>query len=378
MSSDSQEIPPIRLDAELDRESARQIVEGVRDFASELRAADEGSSAPSKSEASKKLHVLVDQVLTLDLALPSGVKLGLLAIHGSHWKKPWEDLKKSLSQWKPQPEGRYERIIPAFGDMDEPSGFLETETDRNQRLTQAKAERQALAKIASDLDSALTMLTQLSQAAEFVLLGRTASSGDESKSLRPMSPKTIRQLNEKSFQIIDGSTTVEITGVNAKRVIDLLRLKRCHPMLLVADDSASRPNEEIDNIELAGAAGFGKATKPIHELTQKERSALIAYLTDAIQKFQDQLASMLPEEKEEKLKRDLKTHRGYLNSLNRTDAMPPRRARELAELSVKRVAEQLRAKGQEGLAANIEGWIEFDEARYEFIYTGPDWEFMKS
>lgn len=221
------------------------------------------------------------------------------------------------------------------------------------------------------------MLGQLSRAAEFVLLGRTASSGDESKSLRPLSPRSIRQLNEKSFQIIDGGTTVEITGVNAKRVIDLLRLKRCHPMLLVADDSASRPNEEIDVIELAGTAGFGKSTKPIHELTPKERSELIAYLTDTIQKFQDQLASMLPEETEDKLKRDLKTHRGYLNSLNRIDAMPPRRARELAELSVKRVAEQLRAKGQDDLAAKIEGWIEFDETRYEFIYTGPDWEFLK-
>lgn len=189
MSSDSQEVPPIRLDAELDRESARQIVEGVRDFASELRAADECSSATSKSEASKKLQVLVDHVLTLDLALPSGVKLGLLAIHGSHWKKPWEDLKKSLSQWKPEPEGRYERIIPAFGDMDEPSGFLETEAERKQRLAQAKAERQALAKIAKDLDRVLGMLTQLSQAAELRLLGKKGLT-------TPRTRKTAREKTE--------------------------------------------------------------------------------------------------------------------------------------------------------------------------------------
>lgn len=182
MSSDSQEIPPIRLDAELDRESARQIVEGVRDFAAELRTADECGLAPSKSETSKKLHVLVDQVLTLDLALPSGVKLGLLAIHGSHWKKPWENLKQSLSQWKPQSEGRYERIIPAFGDMDEPSGFLETEAERKQRLAQAKAERQALAKIASNLNRVLNMLTQLSQAAELRLLGKKALATPRKKS----------------------------------------------------------------------------------------------------------------------------------------------------------------------------------------------------
>lgn len=189
MSSDSQEIQPIRLEADLDRETARQIVEGVRDFVSELRTADECSSAPSKSETSKKLHILVDQVLTLDLALPSGVKLGLLAIHGSHWKKPWEDLKKSLSQWKPEPEGRYERIVPAFGDMNEPSGFLETEAERKQRLAQAKAERQALAKIAKDLDRVLGMLTQLSQAAELRLLGKKGLT-------TPRTRKTAREKTE--------------------------------------------------------------------------------------------------------------------------------------------------------------------------------------
>lgn len=189
MSRKSQKIPQIQFDADLDRETARQIVEGVRDFTSELRTADECGAAPAKSEASKKLHILVDQVLTLDLALPSGVKLGLLAIDGSHWKKPWEDLKKSLSQWKPQPEGRYERIIPAFGDMDEPSGFLETEAERKQRLAQAKAERQALAKIAKDLDCVLNMLTQLSQAAELRLLGKKGLT-------TPRTRKTAREKTE--------------------------------------------------------------------------------------------------------------------------------------------------------------------------------------
>jgi hypothetical protein len=378
MSRKSQEIPPIQLDAELDRDTARQIVEGARDFASELRVAHERGLAHWKSEAFKKLHALVDHVLTLDLALPSGAKLGLLSIRGSHWKKPWEDLKKSISQWQPPPEGRYERIIPAFGDMDEPSGFLDTEADRQQRQAKAKAERRALAKIASDLDRVLNVLSQLSHAAELVLLGKTASSGDERNPKLPLSQRSIRQLNMKSFQIIDGSMTVEITGVNAIRVIELLRLKRCHPMLLVADDSACRPNEETDVIELDGAAGFGKSTKPIHELKPKERSALIAHLKTAIQEIQDQLASRLPEEKQDELKSELKTYLGYLNSLNRTDATPPSRAKELAELSFKRVADQLRAKGKTDLAANIESWIEFDEARYEFVYKGPDWEFLKS
>lgn len=183
MSRKNQEIPAIQLDGELDRETARQIVEGTRDFATRLRDAHTRGAADLQTEAFMTLFALVDQVLLLDLSLPIGLKLGLQSIRREQWKKPWEDLKKSISHWQPKCEKRYERLIQPFDDMNDAS--KEWKVGEKERQKQFKKDQQVWARISSDVDRVLSFLAQMSQVAELRLLGKTAVARPRKRSDAP-------------------------------------------------------------------------------------------------------------------------------------------------------------------------------------------------
>lgn len=177
MNRGVRQIPTIEIDAQLDRDTARQIVDGIKIFASQLNTEYDGGSG-----SFTRLQALVEQCLSLDLALPTGLRLGLRALKGSFWRKPWIELRKSIESWHPVPPDQREHLIPVIGDPDATCDFLEDADARSRRIAQHKKDRRVRQQIACRLEDTLQMLSQLSQAAELKILGKSSISAPRKKS----------------------------------------------------------------------------------------------------------------------------------------------------------------------------------------------------
>jgi hypothetical protein len=192
----------------------------------------------------------------------------------------------------------------------------------------------------------------------------------------PVIPNSIRKLDKETFQIVFGSEAGEIKGAGAQRFVQICQWRRVSPTFLVVDTSAVKASGSVDANRTVGSQQIAKIQRQAEEMSPRQRNKFKRTSEERREEIEARLATSLPELEVNRLEAELETYRFYQNQLNRKSLTSPSACRETAQLSLKRLAQKQRAKGRPLLAELIDKCIVFDKTTYEFVYDGPNWEFL--
>ena len=200
--------------------------------------------------------------------------------------------------------------------------------------------------------------------------------GGERKPKHSVPQNSIRRLSDKLYEIVLESKVMEIRGVGARRFVEICRWRRIDATSLVNGNADFASSRSVATQEEIGEWETEKLQRPINTLPPAERRKRLAEIDSARQDLEAELANTDSLERREDIEEALAEWQKEQNKLYRGEKSTAAEDQYAVNKSLKKLAKEQRQFGRTALAQLIESCSSSGNSSFDFVYTGPDWEFL--